>query len=157
MLAENLTDEQATAFRALPAFDQRHLCRVYRLLERDGVTDQDLLTAGLLHDLGKIGENANVRLPDRVARVLLRRLAPGLLQRLARRPALGWRRGLALAEHHAALGAERAATLGCTPRVCWLIRHHEDAALARHDRDLAALMAADRAAGRFARQERPEG
>ncbi len=156
LLAENLTSCQAAAFRALPAFHQRHLCRVYRLLQREGVADPDLLKAGLLHDLGQAADG-KVRLPDRVALVLLRRLAPRLLRRLARRPASGWRRGLALAEHHAALGAELAASLGCPPRVCWLIRHHEDEALARHDRDLSVLMAADREVERLEWQERPDG
>ena len=144
ILARTLTATQARAFRGLPAHDQAHLCRVYRLLRSAGVEDGDLLAAALLHDLGKVAPGARVRLPDRIAKVLLRRLAPGLLRHMARQPAPPWRRGLALAVHHPALGAARAAELGCSPRVCWLITHHEDTG-ALGDPDLARLAAADRA------------
>lgn len=137
---------QAAAFRGLPPHDQAHLCRAYRWLRDDGGSDRDLLAAALLHDLGKASPTGSIRLPDRVARVVLSRLAPSLLRRVARLPAPAWRRGLALAVHHPALGAKRAAALGCSARTCWLIAHHEDATN-RHDPDLARLIAADRAAG----------
>ena len=145
ILAQALTPAQAVAFCALPAHDQAHLCRVYRTLRSHGVDDRDLLAAALLHDLGKVAGRCHVRLVDRVARVLLRRLAPALLRRLARLPAPAWRCGLALAVNHAALGAARAAELGGSPRTCWLIAHHEDADAAA-DPDLQLLMAADRSA-----------
>ena len=141
-----LTDSQAAAFRALPAHDQAHLCRVYRGLRARGVTDRDLLVAGLLHDLGKSDASGRVRWADRVVRVLLARWAPRVLDRLARRPAPWWRAGLALAVHHPRLGAERGARLGCSARTCWLIAHHEDGSAAE-DTGLALLMAVDHAAG----------
>jgi hypothetical protein len=128
----------------LPIHDQSHLCRVYRTLRDDGATDRDLLTAALLHDLGKASEAGHVRLGDRIVRVVLARLAPRLLRRLARLPAPRWRLGLALAVHHPTLGADRAAALGCSPRVCWLIAHHEDRD-ARHDPDVTRLAEADAA------------
>ncbi len=141
--------EAAAAFRALSPHDQAHLCRTFRALRENGVTDRDLLVAGLLHDLAKGGAPGvpgRVRLVDRVLRVLLRRLAPGALVRLARLPAPRWRAGLALAVHHPRLGAERAARLGVSEHACWLIAHHE-AGAPPADPDLARLRAADRAAG----------
>lgn len=146
ILAGVLEPHQAAAFRTLPPHDQAHLCRTYRGLKAEGIEDQEILAAGLLHDLGKAGPAGTVRLPHRVARVLLRRLAPRVLTKLARMPAPPWRNGLALAVHHPRLGAERAAALGCSPRTCWLIAHHE-ANPAPDDPDLRRLMAADRAAG----------
>lgn len=147
ILAATLSASQAEAFRRLPLHDQAHLCRVYRALRRDGVDDRDLLAAALLHDLGKVDPSGHgrVRLSDRVARVLLARLAPRLLRRLASLPAPAWRRGLALAVHHPAIGAERAATLGSSARACWLIAHHHDRP-APPDPALRRLIAADRAA-----------
>jgi hypothetical protein len=141
-----LTPNQAAAFRALSVTDQSHLCRAYRVLRASGVEEPEILDATLLHDLGKTSGNDRVRLLDRIARVLLSRIAPGLLRRLARLPAPGWRRGLALAVHHPALGAKRAAALGCSPRICWLIAHHEHPA-ALDNPDLALLADADREAG----------
>lgn len=146
LVAALLTDRQATAFRSLPRYDQAHLCRVVHLLHRWGVDDPDLLMAGLLHDVGKAGPDSRAWLTDRVARVLLHRIAPGLLHRLSQLPAPRWRRGLAIMEHHAAIGAERAARLGCSSRTCWLIRYHDDASVAQYHPELSVLAAADRAA-----------
>ncbi|MBA3642506.1 MAG: hypothetical protein H0W59_00335 [Chloroflexia bacterium] len=139
--AAMLTPSQAAAFCALPRHDQQHLCAVYRTLQRRGVTDHDLLAAGLLHDLGQQSPRSRVRLVDRIARVALAAVAPRLLSRLTRAPVPRWRAGLALASHHPRLGAEAAAVLGLSPRTCWLIAHHEDRAAP--DPDLASLMAAD--------------
>ena len=145
ILAEALTPEQVAAFHRLSQFDQAHLCRVYELLCAQGEVDRDVLVAALLHDVGKVGESGSVRLLHRVARVALARCSPNLLARLARMPARGWRLGFALAVHHPKLGAERAAALGCTPRTCWLIAHHEDDPLP-DDAQLRRLVAADHAA-----------
>jgi len=105
--------------------------------------DRDLLIAALLHDIGKWHPKGQIRLAHRVMRVVLGRFAPRVLNRLSSQSAKGWRRGFALAVHHPRLGAERAADLGCSPRVCWLIAHHEDDSAA-HDPELQRLMLADR-------------
>ena len=137
-----LTPEQRARFDALPAFDQQHLCRVANHLRSQGVADRDLLVAGLLHDIGKSDGHTSVRFTDRVAKVLLKRVAPGTLDRVAggypecRFP------GLALAVVHPELGAEAARQMGCSERTCWLIRNHE-APSDLGDPDLARLQAAD--------------
>jgi hypothetical protein len=140
-----LSPSQAAAFRTLPRFDQTHLIAVYDCLVRNGQTDRDLLLAALFHDLGKCRDGHCVRLIHRVVRVVLRRLSPSSLERLARLPVSGWRTGFALAVHHPTLGAEQAASLGCTARTCWLIAHHEDDP-APDDDQLRRLIAADRCA-----------
>ena len=144
ILAEILTSHQAEAFRELPVHDQAHLCRVYQGLRGRGVEDRDLLVAALLHDIGKVSASGNARvgLVDRVAGVILRRMAPRLLDRLSRQSGKPWRLGLVLAVHHAPLGAHRAATLGCSARSCWLIAHHADRPLPS-DNALHLLAAAD--------------
>lgn len=137
-----LTTEQRRRFEALPAFDQQHLCRVANHLRTQGVTDPDVLVAGLLHDIGKSDGRTTVRLTDRVGKVLLKRVSPGLLQRVAGEYPDGRLPGLALTMLHPAIGADLARQMGCSDRTCWLIRHHE-AATDFGDRDLARLQAAD--------------
>jgi hypothetical protein len=145
ILGDVLTPQQQSAFLSLPIYDQRHLCAVYRYLRNSGVSDRDLLRAGLLHDLGKASLGGRVTLLDRTLNVLLGAFAPALRDRLARLPAPRWRLGLALALHHPQLGADWASHLGCSERTCWLIAHHADDP-APDDPDLQRLIAADHAA-----------
>ena len=140
-----LNPAQAVAFSALPSFDRAHLRSVFDLLQRNGESDNDLLVAALLHDLGKCRNGHCVRLIHRVARVILRRVSPSALERLARWPAPTWRVGFALAVHHPGLGAEKAGQLGCSARTCWLIAHHEDKPPPDDDQ-LRRLIAADHTA-----------
>ncbi len=143
VLQSVLTDDQADAICALPAYDQVHLLGVHDRLRRAGVVNRDLLAAGLLHDLGKVDDNGAVRLPDRVARVLLRRVSPRLLARLSSSSAPGPLHGLYLCVHHPRLGAERARALGCSERTVRLILCHEDNGREIDD-DLRQLQTADR-------------
>jgi predicted HD phosphohydrolase len=137
-----LTPDQASAFRHLSRHDQAHLCRVCEKVIASGVPSEDLVVAALLHDIGKVSPRGKVRLPDRVAKVVLSKIAPGFLTRLARQPVPTWREGLSLAAHHAELGSQRASAIGCSDRVCWLIAHHEDQPPIS-DIELCQLVAAD--------------
>jgi hypothetical protein len=137
-----LTPEQRAYFQQMPAFDQQNLCRVATHLRDQGVTDQDLIVAGLLHDVGKSDGIRSVRLTDRVAKVVLKRVAPGALQRIAENYPGGRFSGLALTVRHPEIGAGIAHSLGCSERTCWLIRNHE-AESDLDDPDLAILQAAD--------------
>lgn len=125
-------------WRALASYDQRHLIAVAATLAASNHPEPVVL-AGLLHDIGKAGR---ITVVDRVAHVLLGRLAPDLRDRLARRhrplPGLN---GLHLLLRHAAAGADALERAGMPAEVVWLVRHHE--------RDLphsglTALRAADR-------------
>lgn len=144
ILATWLTGAQQAAFRALPVHDRGHLIRVGRALIATGTASGDLVVGGLLHDLGKQDGSVHVRVVDRVAKVLLQRTAPALLARLTDRdnPA-PLCRGLMLAMHHAEIGSERARKLGCTERVCWLIKNHDNQTVA--DPELRRLIDVDRA------------
>ncbi len=139
---ELLTGEQRARFDAMPAFDQQHLCRVANHLRSQGVTDSDLLMAGLLHDIGKMDGRTRVRLSDRIAKVLLKRVSPGTLDKVAAAYPNGRFPGLALTMLHPEIGAKVARQIGCSERTCWLIRHHEDDS-ELDDPDLAQLRAAD--------------
>lgn len=139
---ELLTPEQRKRFDSMPAFDQQHLCRVANHLRARGVTDPELVTAGLLHDIGKTDGTTSVRLSDRVAKVLLKRASPGTLHKIAQGYPAGRFPGLALTMLHPEIGANAARQMGCSDRTCWLILNHEaDDDLG--DPDLAMLQQAD--------------
>ncbi len=128
----------------LSAFDRAHLLAVHDTVAAAGCTDEDILLAALLHDIGKADERGRVRLPHRAIKVVGEHLSPRRLALFAR-PGGGWlRHGVWLAVHHPELGARLAEAAGARPRVCELIRRHDDPAA--DDDGLALLRRADEAA-----------
>jgi HD-like signal output (HDOD) protein len=130
-------------FLALPGSDQAHLVDVATRLAAAGGSD-DLVTAGLIHDVGKSVPGITVRIPDRVAKVLLDAIAPGMRHRIAAQaaaPRIG--KGVWVLCRHAGTGAALAQESGYPDRVVWLIAHHEEQGL--DDAELEALQAIDSA------------
>jgi hypothetical protein len=111
-------------FATMSVGDQRHCLNVCYALQEQGCKDRDLLAAALLHDVGK--SDGRVRFWMRPVIVLMRALAPGLLQRIAAVPRPFWRRPFHAAWHHAAIGADLAAAAGLSERAALLIRAHHD-------------------------------
>ena len=163
-----LTPEARALFRCQAVQDQRHALVVYHALRQAGHTNQQLLAAALLHDVGK----AAARLPawQRAVIVLLEHFAPCLLARLSqgeprgcalslpKEPALpprvlvavslpkGWSRPFVVHARHPEVGSRWAQDAGCTPLTVALIRRHQDGLTGRQteeDQLLAALQAAD--------------
>lgn len=120
-LAPLLTAAEQRLFDSMTLRDQRHGLDVYCTLRRQGHQDPDLLTAALLHDLGK----GRISLWHRVAYVLLSAAAPVLLDRLAAEEGAGWRQALWRCLHHPERGADMAAAASSTPEVVRLIRLQE--------------------------------
>ncbi|MCC6705238.1 MAG: HDIG domain-containing protein [Thermomicrobiales bacterium] len=112
-------------FDRLAIHDRRHLVAVARQLESADPRNSDLIVAGLLHDIGKADDRDHVTFIDRILRVFLGRVSPGLLDRLACPDGIGIRRRLYLTLHHARLGAALAEQRGCSERTVWLIKNHE--------------------------------
>jgi hypothetical protein len=126
-VAEQLPPVALQLFTTMSPADQRHSLRVYQGLRARGWRDQDILTAALLHDVGK----ASGRVPfwTRPAIVLGKRCAPRLLARLTRYPIepqglSRWRRALSYAWWHAEVGADLAAGSGLSARAVHFIRMH---------------------------------
>jgi hypothetical protein len=115
-------------FAMLSPMDQRHSLAVLRDLRRVGYTSPILLEAALLHDIGKTV--ARITIWHRVLFVLINRLSPSLLRKLANgRVKRGWRWSLYILLHHEEMGAELAAAAGCTTEVVDLIAGRGDKAL----------------------------
>ncbi|MHB1131697.1 MAG: HD domain-containing protein [Chloroflexota bacterium] len=137
-----LTPAELRLLLDLPGAYRDHAERVYRRLREQGRSDEDLLKAALLHDVGKA--TARIRLPHRVLGVLLRNLALPLLLWLAREaPATSWRYPFYVQRHHAGIGARLVAAAGASPRVVALVAKHHDPQTNKTDHALAFLRDAD--------------
>ncbi len=108
--------------------DRSHAERTARLL-REGGADEELISAGLLHDQAKPD---GTRLWHRVTGVLLAAFAPPLRAHLARGDST-----LARYLDHARRGAELARAQGSSDRVVSLIARHHDRPLTEDERRLA--------------------
>jgi hypothetical protein len=143
-LAKVLSPEARALFVRQAPQDQRHALAVYETLCQDGHTHTDLLTAALLHDVGK----AAAQLPpwQRGLFVLAERFLPRALDGVVRSQAQGWCGPLTRYARHAEIGARWAGEAGCSPLTVDLILRHEEPVRAcdtEEDRLLAALQAAD--------------
>jgi hypothetical protein len=136
-LAEWLTPAQLALFDGMPVADRRHGLDVAAALRADGVTDPEVLLAGLFHDAGK---GRAIRLWHRVAWSLGELLGPWVHDAAARAP--GGDDAMARLRDHAERSAELARAAGCSERTAALIR----GTVADADRSaLQSLHAADEA------------
>ena len=114
-----ITPAQLALFDTMHVADRRHGLDVVASLRADGVTEPDLLVAGLLHDAGK-GETG---VWPRVAYTLGARYG-SWIPRLAR-VIPGFRSALERLRLHAETSATLAAAAGCSARTVELIRNQD--------------------------------
>lgn len=145
---QRLSEPMAHQFRLLSTNDQTHLLRVYTwLLEHNA--DEDTVTAGLIHDVGKACAKCRITLIDRGLHVILTRFAGPIYQKFARlETAPDVVRGLHRLANHAERGALAATQAGYNNRVVELIQFHESGG-DRQDEQLRLLRQADDAAERL--------
>lgn len=104
--------------------EQAHSLEILEGLLAQGETDPDLLTAALLHDVGKI--RYPLRVWERALVVIGKALFPEKVRQLGMAQPVGWKRAFVVAENHPAWGAEMAAEAGASPAAIEIIRCHQD-------------------------------
>jgi len=114
-----LADSQQALFDGMHVADRRHGLDVVSTLRTEGVTDPEVLLAGLLHDAGKgatgIWPRVAYSLGQRYGRWVWRitEVLPPFAAALAR------------LRDHAEVSASLARAAGCSPRTVELIRHQD--------------------------------
>jgi hypothetical protein len=126
-------------FMRMPRLEQNHAVAVCKTLEQRGVHSPDLLSAALLHDVGKV--EYFPRIWERVLTVLIGHITPKLASKLAQGMPKGLRRGFVIHNCHAEWGADLARSAGASARTVYLInKHHSNPG---EDIELAALQVVD--------------
>jgi len=129
LLATILSPSQVELFQRMQKSEQAHSLMVLDELMNQGEENSDLLTAALLHDVGKT--RAPMRLWERVMVVIVNIFCQECIQKLGAiniddaEKASGWRRAFIVAEQHPAWGADLAAECGTSPLAVSLIAHHQ--------------------------------
>ena len=119
-----LTPQQMELFTRLQPGEQIHALRVLKTLQGQGETHPDLLTAALLHDVGKC--RVPLHLWERVFIVIGKKLFPRRVQFWGQGSPRGWRRPFVVAAGHPSWGAELALGVGTSPLALQLIRQHQN-------------------------------
>lgn len=114
-----LTDLQLVLFDGMHVADRRHGLDVVTTLRADGVTDPEVLLAGLLHDAGK----GLTGVWPRVVYSLGQRYGSWVWSIAGVLPPFGV--ALTRLRDHAETSASLARVAGCSPRTVELIRHQD--------------------------------
>ncbi len=122
LVSSYLTPEGQSLFYTMTRRDQRHSLDILVDLRGSGFNDTALLTAALLHDVGK----GNVRMWHRALYVLLQATSPKLTARLAHSEGDGWRSALARLLDHAERSATLATAVGASEEAVEMIRRHHE-------------------------------
>ena len=118
-LATWVSQPQLALFDSMHVADRRHGLDVVATLREEGVTDVEILLAGLLHDAGK----GSTGVWSRVAFSLGQAYGGWVWRAAGLVPAM--RGGIERLRRHAESSAQLAEWAGATPRTVELIRHQE--------------------------------
>jgi HD domain len=114
-----LTGPQLALFDGMHVADRRHGLDVVATLRSEGVTDPEVLLAGLLHDAGK----GRTGVWPRVIHALGQAYGSWIPRLAGVLPPIDV--ALARLRDHAEVSASMARAAGCSPRTVELIRHQE--------------------------------
>lgn len=118
-LATWLTTAELDLFDSMHVADRRHGLDVVSTLRAEGLDDQEVLLAGLLHDAGK----GHTSVVPRIVYSLGEGYGDWIWRAASVVPGLG--AAIERLRVHAAASADLASTAGCSPRTVELIRHQD--------------------------------
>lgn len=119
-----LTPAELPLFRQMQPSEQRHSYLVFKRLRESGQTEANLLSAALLHDVGKILSPLSIL--DRVLIVVGRYLFPKASRRWGTGAPKGLRRPFVVAACHGEWGADLVEKAGGPALTVELIRRHHE-------------------------------
>ncbi len=123
-IAAVLSEAENKLFDRFSYADQQHSYRVLRLLQDAGYNHPDLLTAAVLHDIGKSCYPLSVW--ERMLIVVGEKIAPGRAAQWGDGPLDSWKRPFVVRSRHPVWGADMATAVGSSPGAVDLIRRHQD-------------------------------
>jgi hypothetical protein len=121
---QHLTPALGELFHQMSPADQVHGIRVLRSLLARGEGDPDLLSAAILHDVGK--SQVRLRLGERILIVLASWIFPGRVRRWGEGELTGWKRPFAIAVRHPVWGAEMIRQAGGSQDLVTLVLRHQE-------------------------------
>ena len=124
LVGEYLSPHLLALFMQMQKSEQKHSILVFKDLLEQGEKDQDLLTAALLHDVGKTLHPLNPI--ERAIIVLGTALLPEKVKTWEKSPPKGWKRLFVVAKKHPEWGAKLALEAGASPRTATIIRRHHE-------------------------------
>lgn len=140
-----LTPAELSLFQRFSLSDQQHSYRVFCTLQAAGYTQPSLLTAALLHDVGKTRYYLTVG--ERSVAVLLAMIWPRRVAGWGEGEGVWWQRPFVIKAQHPAWGADMVAAVGSDALAVSLIRRHQDVlgetAVSNEDQLLRLLQWAD--------------
>jgi hypothetical protein len=122
--ARILTEAEMALFSRLQPSEQTHALRVFQMVQESGENQPELLTAALLHDIGKICHP--LRIWERVMIVLGKFLFPIKYESWGSGLPRGVGRAFVIAAQHPTWGAELTQAVKTSPLAVNLIQRHQE-------------------------------
>jgi hypothetical protein len=119
-----LTDTEYSLFMSMKRSDRQHHLRVLGYLLKRNYNHPALLTAALLHDVGK--STAPFSIPDRIVAVVVNKLFPEKYRQWSSGKPVGWRTPFVVSAHHPDWGADLLSAADGDNVAVALVRHHQD-------------------------------
>lgn len=119
-----LSDAEFELFMQMKRSDRQHHLRVLSYLLKREHTHPALLTAALLHDVGK--STVKFTIPDRIMAVVVKKLFPAKFREWSRSDISGWKKPLVVSAKHPKWGAEMLTAVGGDDVAVALVYHHQD-------------------------------